>query len=137
MPAISGHCACGKVSYTANAEPIFTGVCHCRTCQRVTGSAFGAVVAIPAAALTVTGETTRYDGVGDSGKATHRRFCPVCGSSVALSADIMDGVVMLPIGTLDETGWVKPTMQIYCEAEQAWVDLGGDLQRFPQMPMPG
>ena len=137
MPAMSGRCVCGKVTYSAEAEPIFSGICHCRTCQRATGSAFASVVAIPAAALTITGDVKQYDGVGDSGKATHRRFCPDCGASISLSADIMDGVVMLPIGTLDDPSWVKPAMQIYCEAAQPWALLAGEMQRFPKMPGPG
>jgi hypothetical protein len=137
MPAISGRCVCGQATYSATAEPIFTGLCHCKTCQRVTGSSFGAVVAIPAPSLTVTGDVTQYDRIGDSGQATHRSFCPVCGASIALSADIMSGIVMLPIGTLDDTDWVKPTMQIYCQAEQGWLDLGGEMQRFDRMPDPG
>lgn len=134
MPAISGRCVCGQVTYRADAEPIFAGVCHCRTCQRATGSAFASVVAIPAAALSLSGEVRQFDGVGDSGKATHRRFCPACGSSVALSADIMDGVVMVPIGTLDDAAWVQPAMQIYCDAAQPWAVLAGDMPRFPKMP---
>ncbi|HET6608583.1 MAG TPA: GFA family protein [Rhodopila sp.] len=137
MPAISGRCVCGAVTYSATAEPIFSGVCHCKTCQRATGSAFGAVVAVPAPSLTVKGDVTQYDGIGDSGQATHRSFCPVCGSNIAMMADIMSGVVMLPIGTLDDTSWVKPTVQIYCQAEQGWLDLGGDMQRFEGMPGPG
>lgn len=137
MPAISGRCVCGKVTYSASAEPVFSGICHCKTCQRVTGSAFGAIVAIPAPSLTVQGDVTQYDGIGDSGQATHRSFCPVCGSSIALSADIMSGIVMLPIGTLDDTKWVKPTMQIYCQAEQGWLNSQSEMQRFDGMPAPG
>ncbi len=137
MAIMTGHCVCGKVSYSATAEPIFTGVCHCKTCQRATGSPFCAVVAIPAPSLTVEGTVTQYDGFGDSGQPTHRTFCPACGSNIAMTADIMAGVVMLPIGTLDDPNWVKPSMQIYCDSAQPWVDLGGEMQKFPKMPMPG
>ena len=135
MPAIAGHCVCGKVSYESAAEPIFTGICHCKTCQRATGSAFGSVLAVPEPSLKLTGTVKTYDGVGDSGKATHRAFCPDCGSSVTLSADIMPGVVMIPIGTLDDTNWVKPAMQIYCDAAMPWAELGGEMKKFAKMPM--
>ena len=134
MPAITGGCRCGKVRFESSAEPIFTGVCHCRNCQKTSGAPFAAVVAVPAASLTVSGTLKQFDGTGDSGKPTHRGFCPECGSTITESADIMEGVVMLPVGTLDDTGWVNPTMQIYCEAAQPWVSLGGDMQRFPKMP---
>ena len=49
----------------------------------------------------------------------------------------MPDVIMIPVGTLDDTSWIKPTMQIYCDSAQPWVDLGGDMQRFAKMPGPG
>jgi len=134
MAEVKGSCRCGKVTYSANADPVFTGVCHCRSCQKVTGSAFAAVVAFPSAAVSVNGTLKTFDATGDSGKATHLRFCPECGSPVAEEADIMPGVTMIPIGTLDDTSWVKPAMQIYCDSAQPWVDLGGEMQKFPKMP---
>ncbi len=137
MPDIKGGCLCGKVTYSANVEPIFVGICHCTNCQKATGSAFGTVLAIPTSALTVTGTTSRFDGKGDSGSATHRDFCPVCGSTVAQSADLMAGVTMIPVGTLDDPSWVKPPMQIYCDSAMPWVSLGGEMKSFPKMPPPG
>lgn len=136
MPAIKGTCRCGKVHYESTAEPIFTGICHCKSCQKVTGAPFVSVVAVPEPSLTVTGEMKQFDTIGDSGKPVHRRFCPDCGSSVTMFADLMPGVIMLPVGTLDDADWVKPTMQIYCDSAQPWVSLGGDMARFPKMPTP-
>ncbi len=43
MPQIAGGCLCGKVRYSANTEPAFVGVCHCKDCQKFTGSAFAVV----------------------------------------------------------------------------------------------
>ena len=39
--AQEGGCACGAVRYRVNGQPVGTSVCHCRNCQRRTGSAFG------------------------------------------------------------------------------------------------
>ena len=44
MPTITGGCLCGKIRYRADAEPAFVGLCHCRDCQKFTGSAFAAVI---------------------------------------------------------------------------------------------
>jgi hypothetical protein len=95
------------------------------------------VVAIPAPALTVTGEVKIYDSKGDSGQATHSGFCPNCGSPVTDTADVLPNVVMLRAGTMDDSSWVKPTMEIYCDSKMPWVALGGELKSFPKMPMPG
>jgi len=50
---IEGGCLCGKVRYSADAEPTFVGVCHCKNCQKGTGTAFAIVVALPTPALNV------------------------------------------------------------------------------------
>lgn len=135
MPAIKGHCACGKVSYESSAaEPAFTGVCHCKDCQRHSGSAFNVVVAVPTATLSVQGELKTYESKGDSGKSVFRRFCPNCGSTITSEPEAIPDLSIIRVGTLDDSSWVKPAMEIYCEAKQPWVSLGGEMQSFPKMP---
>ena len=133
---LSGGCLCGKVRYSASADPIFVGVCHCTNCQKSSGTAFNAVIAVPKPAVRMTGTVSTYEGRGDTGKATYKRFCPECGSPVVEEAAIMADVVMIPVGTLDTPGSVEPTMQIYCDSAQSWALLD-DLERFPKMPRPG
>jgi hypothetical protein len=131
---IEGGCLCGKVRYSADAEPAFVGVCHCRNCQKGTGTAFAVVVALPKPMLTVQGTLTTFTGRGDSGKATYRRFCPECGSPLIDEAEAMPGVTMIFAGTLDDASWVTPASEIFCDSAQSWVNLGGERQRFPKMP---
>jgi hypothetical protein len=134
MPEIVGHCRCGKVSYHSSADVAFVGVCHCRTCQQSTGSAFATVIGLPADSLSVSGTTKQFDDIADSGKPTHRAFCPECGSGVTQWVDAMPGLIMVTAGTLDDPSWVKPAMQVYCDSAQPWVALGGETQKFPKMP---
>jgi hypothetical protein len=135
MPAIKGHCACGAVSYESSAEaPAFAGVCHCKDCQRHSGSAFNVVVAVPVDTLAIEGELTTYESKGDSGKSVFRKFCPKCGSTITSEPEAIPGLSIIRVGTLDDTSWVKPAMEIYCEAAQPWVSLGGEMQKFPKMP---
>jgi hypothetical protein len=37
---LEGRCTCGHVRYRVSARPMFVHCCHCRWCQRETGSAF-------------------------------------------------------------------------------------------------
>lgn len=134
MANITGGCLCGKVRYSADAEPTFICVCHCRNCQKETGSAFAVVVGVPQPALSVQGELKTYMDKGDSGKAQFRRFCPECGSTILDEAAAFPGVLFILAGTLDDPSWVKPGMQIFCDSAQSWVQLGGDMQLFPRMP---
>jgi len=137
MVQISGGCLCGKVRYSGSAEPVFVGVCHCRDCQKFTGSAFAVVIGVPEAAISVQGRVATYRKPGDSGKPTERRFCPECGASIADTAAALPGVMMLSAGTLDDASWVKPGAQIFCDSAQPWVELGGEMHRFAKMPPPG
>jgi hypothetical protein len=134
MPQIVGGCLCGKVRYSANAEPVFVGVCHCRDCQKFSGSAFSVVVALPKTALSVQGKVNTFQKPGDTGKMTERRFCPECGSPVVEEVAAMPDIVMIGAGTLDDASWVKPGMQIYCDSAQPWVELRGGIQSFAKMP---
>ena len=134
MPQMSGGCRCGQVRYKADAEPIFTGICHCTDCQKQSGTAFNIVVAVPQAALAIEGSPKTYASKGDTGKQITSRFCPNCGSTIVSEAEIMPGVTMIRAGTLDDTSWLNPAMEIYCDSAQPWVQLGGGMQRFPKMP---
>lgn len=134
MAKITGGCLCGKVRYSADAEPAFTALCHCRNCQKQTGSAFSTVVAVPEAALNVTGELKTYEDKGESGQPILRRFCPECGSSVMAEAKVMPGLELIEAGTLDDPSWVTPAMQVWCNSAQPWLALEGEWQRFQKMP---
>jgi len=133
---IEGGCLCGKVRYSGEAEPIFAGVCHCTNCQKGTGTAFNTVVAVPKPTVSLSGAVSTYEGRGDTGNAVYKMFCPECGSPVAEEAAVMADVIMIPVGTLDDPGQVKPAMQIYCDSAQPWAVLEGP-QRFAKMPQPG
>jgi len=48
-----GGCLCGAVRYTAEADPTSATVCHCRDCQKFTGSAFATLVRATKDAVTI------------------------------------------------------------------------------------
>jgi hypothetical protein len=118
----------------AEADPVFTAVCHCKNCQKQAGTFSSVVVAVPAAAFSTTGPIRTFEDTGDSGQPVHRRFCPECGSPIISEVDVMPGLTLIKAGTLDDTKWVKPTMEVYCSSAQAWGPPLGDLQRFNKMP---
>ena len=134
MANITGGCLCGRVRYTVTGEPAFSGLCHCRNCQRYTGSAFEALIAFPAASVSVQGELKTYDDTGDSGQPVHRRFCPNCGSGVVNEVDVLPGVTIVLAGTLDDPAAFKPAMDVYWSSAQPWVHASVERKRFPKMP---
>ncbi len=131
---IEGGCLCGKVRYSADAEPAFVAVCHCRNCQKQAGTAFSVVVAVPKAALSIEGALKTFNDQADSGNKLYRRFCPECGSPILSESEARPNSVVIKAGTLDDTSWLEPTMEIFCDSAQRWVTLDGDRRRFPRMP---
>jgi hypothetical protein len=132
MAKITGGCLCGRVRYAADGEPAVTAVCHCKNCQRDTGSAFAVAIAVPEAALSIEGETKSFTDTADSGRPVLRSFCPECGSSLFGKSAGLPGLTIIKAGSLDDTSWVKPTVEIYCDSVQPWVELRGGMSRFPR-----
>src|SRR6185312_12737674 len=134
MRRMVGGCLCGQVRYSAETEPVFTAICHCKNCQKQAGTAFTVVVAMPKSTLSIQGSLKTFNDTGDSGKPVYRRFCGDCGSPIISDVDIMPEIVFLKAGTLDDTSWLNPTMQVWCDSIQPWVSLPGAMQQFPKMP---
>jgi hypothetical protein len=115
---LTGGCLCGAVRYECSAEPVMTGNCHCRDCQRATGGTYASAVFVPRNAVTITGEVKYYDSTGDSGNIVSRGFCPTCSSRLFGKPAVMPEVMSIMAGSLDDPSNHKPAMDIYTASVQ-------------------
>ncbi|AVH63739.1 MULTISPECIES: GFA family protein [unclassified Nostoc] len=129
----TGGCLCGNIRYECSAEPIVMGNCHCRDCQRATGSAFASALLIPRAAVTIAGEVKYYEVIGDSGATVGRGFCPNCGSRLFSKPPNLELIGILA-GSLDDPSWFQPGMDFYTASAQPWDYMNPDLPKFTKMP---
>ena len=134
MPQMTGGCLCGQIRYCASADPVFVGVCHCRHCQKQTGTAFSVLVGIPKSAMSIQGPIKAFHDTGDSGQTVERNFCPECGSPIFTDAAVMPGIAFIKAGTLDDTSSLDPKMHIYCDSKAQWTLIAEGSQRFAKMP---
>ena len=134
MARIVGGCLCGNVRYTSTANPLSVMVCHCKNCQKQTSTAFSLIVALPKGALAIEGELSAYRDVGTSGQAVVRRFCGACGSAIMTDAAAYPTMEFLKAGTLDDTSWLKPDTQFWCDSAQGWLTLDDDIAQLAQNP---
>ena len=132
--SLSGGCACGGIRYETDADPILMLNCHCRDCQRATGSAYAAFVMVPKTAVRLEGEPSYHCRVGDAGKAVERGFCPTCGSPVMTILERLPHLLGLQAGSLDDPSRYKPAMDIFIASAQPWDHLHPDTQKLPQGP---
>ena len=136
MPApFSGGCLCGAIRYESRAEPLFSINCHCRDCQRTTGTAYAPVLAVPRDALRISqGEPTYYTSQSDSGETVSRGFCPECGSGIFSKLSANPDIVGLKAASLDDPSWFRPTVDMYTDSAQPWDVMNPDLPKVPKMP---
>jgi hypothetical protein len=114
-----GGCACGAFRFRARGEPVRVGMCHCVTCRRVHGSAFGAYAIYPRDEVQMQGRLATWQS-SDEGR---RHFCPLCGS-VAYMEFVSRDEVDLPLGAFDETGLFAPDYELWVKHREPWLPQG-------------
>lgn len=127
---LEGGCLCGAVRYVLTAQPNFVYFCHCRDCQRESGSPFVTDMDIDKAAVQIAGPLTRYTRTGDSGKSIHRNFCTHCGTTLLTEFDVDPQHVSIKACSLDDPSWVKPDRHLYVCRMQSWVKLTDGLTQY-------
>jgi hypothetical protein len=132
---IKGGCLCGAVRYTAEADATSATICHCRDCQKFTGSGFAALVPVSKAKFAIEGMLKTFSSLGGSGNPILRHFCPECGSSIAEESEALrPGFIVLNVGTFDDPASAKPAREIFCDDALPWVGVHGDVPRFARRP---
>ncbi|GMN03120.1 GFA family protein [Erythrobacter sp. MTPC3] len=129
----TGGCLCGEITYTLNADPKLCVACHCKNCQRQSGSALSIIVGVSEGDLDIRGEVKTYDDTGDSGKTVMRQFCRNCGSPVFTRLEGSDDLMFIKAGTLDDTSSLKPAFHCYTKSKQQWIDIS-DIPGFETVP---
>lgn len=131
---MQGRCTCGTVRYRLDQRPLFVHCCHCRWCQRETGSAFVLNALIEASAVElVAGKPIEVNTPSESGRGQRISRCPKC--QVALWS-VYSGAGpkfrFVRVGTLDNPDTCPPDVHIYTEAKQPWVILPEGVPAFPE-----
>lgn len=131
---VTGGCLCGAIRYAARGRAHFAVNCHCRVCQKITGSGYTPVMAFDAAEVTIEGEIRWYERTGDSGRKVWEGFCASCGARLAGKAETMPGLLLLQAGTFDDPALFRPSMNIYTASAAPWDALDPNLPGYPGMP---
>ena len=129
---LEGGCACGRVRYRLTNSPLIVHACHCRDCQRLTGSAFVINLWIERRHVAMDHGVLRVDRVaGGSGKPHDIHRCPECGTAIYSKYHAAPGdTVLLRGGTLDTPEAVTPDVHIFTRSKLPWVDLPAGARSF-------
>lgn len=136
--SIEGGCTCRSVRYRMSGEPLFVHCCHCRWCQRETGTAFALNAMIEADRVQLLqGEVEAIDTPSNSGKGQRISRCPHC--RVALWSNYGGGgdtIRFVRVGTLDEPDLLAPDVHIFTSSKQPWVELPAGARVFAEFYKP-
>jgi hypothetical protein len=119
---MAGGCACGRVRFRARIDNDDAYLCHCRMCQRATGSISIAFKRVKAADVEWPSEPDWYD----SSPIARRPYCAKCGTSLGFifkeGGDKMD----LTVASFDDPSRFKPKWHFGAEnIHRAWLNTKG------------
>ncbi|MEW6268165.1 MAG: GFA family protein [Thermodesulfobacteriota bacterium] len=129
---LCGGCACGAQRYAVTASPLIVHACHCRDCQRITGSAFVINLWIESEHVTLTqGGLLSARLSAGSGKAHEVFFCPGCGTYLwSRYQRVPADCLFVRAGTLDRPDAVTPDVHIFTRSKLPWVELPAGARAF-------
>ena len=125
LTPVEGGCTCRQVRYRLTSRPLFVHCCHCRWCQRESGSAFALNAMIETDRVQLTaGQPEMVHTPSASGKGQQVARCPTCRVAVwshyAGSGPVM---AFVRVGTLDAPDTCPPDVHIFTASKQPWVVL--------------
>lgn len=131
----TGGCLCGAVRYESAGEPEFSLQCHCRDCQRSSGTAYIAAMRVPASEFRITrGRPKRYATTSDAGNEIARVFCGDCGSPLYVQVATRPDIVGLRVGTLDDPSQFRADADIFTRSAQPWDHMNPALPKYDTYP---
>jgi hypothetical protein len=84
----------------------------------------------------VTGKTSDYRSVADSGNQMHRRFCPSCGTPLFSEAEARPHLIFVRVGTFDEPDLAAPAVTIWTSSAPPWAPIDAALPKVERQPPP-
>lgn len=131
--AHDGGCLCGSLRYRVTGEPARSNVCHCRFCQRLTGSAFlvEPVFLKPQVAFTLA-EPKVYEHLGEHGRNLYLHYCRHCSTRVGLTFERFPDHFGVCGGTFDNPNWFPILRHIFTESAVPWMQYPANVDCFAQ-----
>lgn len=129
---LDGGCLCGAVRFFTTQSPLRTLACHCKFCQKVTGSAYFAESMFPIKAVQFNdGKMNCYEHISDgSNKKVFVHFCPNCGTTVSLTFERWPDIRGISRGCYDDPNAVTVSSHIWTRFAQSGTALPEGVDCF-------
>ncbi len=114
MTPKEGGCLCGALRYRVAAEPVRITICHCRFCQRATGTAYFVepIFRRQDFQLVAGAPKTYRHRSESSGKMLTLHFCDTCGTKLYIAFERFPDITGVYGGTFDDPDWFERSPEI-------------------------
>ncbi len=131
--SIAGGCLCGKIRYTVSQPLQNIIACHCTHCQKASGGGASYNAVIPVSAVSFTsGQPKVYQDIAQSGNILKRAFCGDCGSPIYSQREKVPEMMVLKVGTLDDSDDMKLIMNIWTNSARPWMHIDPATECHPE-----
>lgn len=132
----TGGCLCGAVRFSVAGEPKSSIVCHCKFCQKRTGSTSALLVYFKQDAVrSLEGQLRKYTYNSDvSGRQIVSEFCENCGSPVTWTLDLVPSWRGFAGGSFDDNSQISRRMHMWTDSCHPSEQFADDDICFPKQP---
>ena len=132
---VEGGCLCGLVRYNFDKDDVISSHhCHCKDCQKSTGSGKATIVFIPSSSVVIKGEIKFFSVTGKDGGHVNRGFCPQCGSPLISFVEEMKEIKFIKAGSLDDSSWIKVKSSFWNTTAESWSPVDEEIDSFTHNP---
>ena len=127
---MKGSCLCGKIIYEITDNFLGINYCHCKECQKASGTAFATSAAVKTDYFKITSGETNLQAY-QSSKDKNRYFCNHCGSPIYSYRKNAD-TVYVRLGTLDNDPVKRPEVHIFTKEKACWHEITDDITQLEE-----
>ncbi len=126
-----GSCLCGSVTYSVSRELSDFGCCHCRSCQKASGSAHGANAGVDRHHVQIR-DPRQLIREFESSPGKFRAFCSRCGSPLYAYLNDSPEMIRIRLGSLDTPFDKRPRAHTFVKEKASWHDIADGLPQFDE-----
>jgi hypothetical protein len=124
---------CGAVRFEISAPLRGAAYCHCKRCQRRTGTAFSVSGLTERGSFAITQGKDAVSTYRPGGEGWDKHFCSVCGGQLFTTSPDDAELLAVRLGALDEDPGVRPSRHQFVTYAAPWDPLPEDgLPRYPE-----
>jgi len=130
-PPLTGGCNCGGVRYEISAPLVSASYCHCKRCQRCTGTAASPEAGVVPGSFRIVSGEELLRAWSAGGESFAEVFCSSCGSLLWSRSPHDAEVISVRLGTFDGDPGIRPGHRQWLESAAPWEPLPDEgLERF-------